>query len=107
MTTTTELAVDLVRLAEALASMPPGTVVSHRTAALLWGIWIPRFEGVEVTTPATHRGSRYTTSVQRLTVIAHRRIVVPDEDIVDLVGLPVTSPARTWLDLAPMLDSTT
>jgi hypothetical protein len=29
---------------------------------------------------------------------------VPDEDIVYLVGLPVTSPARTWLDLAPMLD---
>lgn len=95
--------VDLLRLADVLSSMPSGTVLSHRTAAQIWGIWIPNFSGIEVTTPATARGSSYTTSVQRQTVIAHRRIV-PAEDVRSWHGLPSLSPARTWLDLAPLLD---
>src|SRR5690349_5541756 len=55
----------LIELAEALASMSADTVLSHRSAAQIWGMWIPQFGGIEVTTPAGLRGSRYTTSVQR------------------------------------------
>jgi hypothetical protein len=93
----------LIELAEGLASMPTDTVLSHRSAAQVWGIWIPVFSGIEVTSPAGGRGSRYTTSVQRRTVIAHRR-VTPACDVVIHRGLPVTAPERTWLDLAPLLD---
>lgn len=94
--------VDVQTLAEGLASMPDDTVFSHRTAAQLWGLWIPRFDGVEVTSPATVNGSRYTTSVQRRAVVAHRRKLDPAEVVVER-GLPVTSLARTWLDLASLL----
>lgn len=91
------------RCALALDSMPDGTVLSHRSAAALWDLWLPPFSDVEVTTPAGSRGSRYTTSVQRCTVVAHRRIL-PPEDIAVLHGLPVTGLARTWVDLAALLD---
>jgi hypothetical protein len=91
------------RCAIALNSMPARTVLSHRSAAALWGLWIPAFDGVEVTTPAGVRGSRYTTSVQREIVVAHRRIL-PPEDVTEQHGLPVTSLARTWLDLAALVD---
>jgi hypothetical protein len=90
-------------LAEALARMPIDTVLSHRSAAQVWGLWIPRFDDIEITSPATARGSRYTTSVQRRSVLAHRRITAP-EDVTLHRGLPVTSLERTWLDLAALLD---
>jgi len=89
-------------MAAALASMHPDTVFSHRTAAQLWGLWIPAFPDIEVTSPAGGRGSRYTTSVQRRTVVAHRRVLDPSETTWQL-GLPVTSLNRTWLDLAAIL----
>lgn len=89
--------------ADALATMSPHAVLSHRSAAQLWGLWIPRFNGLEVTTPATVRGSTYTTGVQRRTVIAHRRLT-GDGDITVHFGLPTCSIERTWLDLAAILD---
>jgi hypothetical protein len=94
---------DFGRLARTLAGMSRDTVFSHRTAAQIWGIWVPPFDGIEVTTPARERGSRYTTSVQRRRVVAHRRIT-PPTDIVERHGLPVTCPGRTWIDLAPFVD---
>ena len=90
-------------LADALERVSPAAVLSHRSAAQVWGLWIPGFEGIEVTTPATERGSRYTTGVQRRSIVAHRRILSA-EDLTTRYGLPVTSLARTWLDLAPFLD---
>jgi hypothetical protein len=100
---TTELS-DLERCAVALDSMPADTVLSHRSAAAVWGLWIPPFTDVEVTTPARSVGSRYTTSVQRAAVVAHRRLLAPD-DVAVVHGLPVTGLVRTWLDLAPLLDT--
>lgn len=91
------------RYGMALDSMPDGTVLSHRSAAALWDLWIPPFSDVEVTTPARSRGSRYTTSVQRAAVVAHRRVLAP-EDVTVLHGLPVTGLTRTWLDLSALLD---
>jgi len=90
-------------LADALERVSPAAVLSHRSAAQVWGLWIPGFDGIEVTTPATERGSRYTTGVQRRSIVAHRRILSA-EDLTTRSGLPVTSLARTWLDLAPLLD---
>lgn len=93
---------DLAELAHTLAAVSPAAVLSHRSAAQLWGLWIPGFSGIEVTTPAGARGSRYTTGVQRRGVIAHRRLTSTD-DVTELHGLAVTTLARTWLDLAPLL----
>lgn len=90
-------------LAEVLASLPEDAVLSHRSAAGVWGLWIPTFDGVEITSPAGDRGSRYTTGVQRRSVIAHRRLLAPDQ-VTSHLGLPVTTIARTWLDLAPLYD---
>lgn len=90
-------------LAAVLASLPEDAVLSHRSAAVLWGLWIPDFDGVEVTSPAGHRGSRYTTAVQRHSIIAHRRLLATHH-VTSHLGLPVTTLARTWLDLAPLCD---
>jgi hypothetical protein len=94
---------DVSVLAVALRQVSPAAVLSHRSAAQVWGLWIPRFDGIEVTTPAVERGSRYTTGVQRRSIVAHRRIISA-ADVTTRYGLPVTSLARTWLDLAPLLD---
>ena len=94
---------DPIALAAALATAPAGTVLSHRTAAQLFGLWIPPFTGIEVTTRTTWRGSSYTTGVQRRSAVAHRRVLDPS-DTTREQGLPVTCVARTWLDLAPLLD---
>ena len=90
-------------LADVIASMPADTVLSHRSAAAIWGLWIPAFDAVEVTSAAGYRGSRYTTSVQRHSVTAHRRIL-PSHHVTSHLGLPRTTIARTWLDLAPLCD---
>jgi hypothetical protein len=90
-------------LADVLASLPDDAVLSHRSAAAVWGLWIPAFDGVEITSPAGPRGSRYTTGVQRLSVSAHRRLLAPHH-VTSHLGLPVTTVARTWLDLAALGD---
>jgi hypothetical protein len=95
--------VEIGAWADALASMSPHAVLSYRSAAQLWGLWIPRFDGIEVTTPATSRGSSRTTGVQRRAVIAHRRLT-DDGDITVQFGLPTYTIERTWLDLAAVLD---
>lgn len=89
--------------ADALAGMSPHALLSHRSAALLWGLWIPPFDGVEVTTPATARGSSYTTGVQRRNIVAHRRLT-DDRDVTVRFGLPTYGLERTWLDLAALLE---
>jgi hypothetical protein len=90
-------------LAAVLASLPEDAVLSHRSAAQLWGLWIAGFDGIEVTSPAGDRGSRYTTGVQRRSVTAHRRIL-PPHHVTSHLGLPVTTLVRTWLDLSALCD---
>ncbi len=74
---------------------------------MLLGLWLPapwndRPAAVDVIVhrdagpPATRSYSR------RAEVRARRQMLLPDE-IVSVHGLPVTSPARTWLDLAAAL----
>jgi hypothetical protein len=73
---------------------------SHATAALLWEIrlpaWLVRKPGLDVAVPFPKRAP----AAERIR--AHKLTVKPD-DVVMLGGLPVTSPARTILDLARML----
>lgn len=68
-----------------------GAVLSHRSAAVLWGIRDPTSRSIEVTTVAK---SRSRGSIHR-----HFAVLPPDEVTTER-GIPVTSVPRTLFDLA-------
>jgi hypothetical protein len=95
------------RVAAVLSVYPADTVVCGLTAARLHGLWLPSDEvcvdepieliihpGVPV--PADRVASRRSRIRARRQVLARDEIAVVD-------GVPVTSDARTWLDLAQQL----
>jgi very-short-patch-repair endonuclease len=72
-----------------------GAVLSHRSAAALWKL--VRWRGpFDVTARSHHRLPG---------VIVHRSRTLAETDITRHYGIPVTTPARTMLDLADVLDS--
>jgi very-short-patch-repair endonuclease len=75
------------------ATLATGGVLSHRSAGALWGMrpWSGR---IDVTVP-WHKRTRQG-------LILHRAVLAPDE-ITVRDGIPVTTPARTQLDLAGVL----
>ena len=81
-------------LAAVLAS-GPGAVLSHRSAAALWGLRPTTAARIDVTVPFTnsHRS-------RRLVTVHHARRPVP---AVVRAAIPVTTPARTLADLAEVL----
>ena len=82
-------------LAAVLAS-GPGAVLSHREAAALHGIRQSNRPRVDVTV----RTSRGRTSPQ---IAAHHAPTLDAEDITTVDGIPVTTVARTLVDLATVL----
>jgi hypothetical protein len=68
-----------------------GAVLSHATAAGLWGIWGSGAGETHVTVP---RKTRSQWSIRR------HFSVLPDDEREVIDGMPVTSAARTVLDLA-------
>jgi hypothetical protein len=78
----------------AVLAAGPGAVLSHRSAAALWGIRDTRRVRVEVTVDRHCR---------RPGIDAHRVALAADEVTTER-GMPVTTPARTLLDLADVLD---
>lgn len=79
----------------AVLACGPDAVLSHRTAAALWGLAKPG-KAIEVTTPRSgrqgHRG-----------ITIHRSRRLDPVDRTTLNGLPVTSLHRTLVDLADIL----
>jgi very-short-patch-repair endonuclease len=75
------------------ATLSTGGVLSHRSAGALWGLrpWNGR---IEITTQWTR--------AKRQGLLLHRAVLAPDE-ITTHDGIPVTTPARTLLDLAGVL----
>lgn len=73
----------------------PRAVLSHRSAARLWGLMPRSLAFPEITRPESFRA--------RAGIVAHRA-VVPDDEIYLVNGIPVTSVPRTHLDLATVLD---
>lgn len=75
-----------------LARLRPGNVFSHLTAARLWGMPLPLYldhEAVHVTCPAGDRAPAGRG------VVGHA-LGLPQRDVTELHGLPVTSPVATW-----------
>lgn len=72
-------------------------VLSHRTAAMLWGILDTPELPVEITVVDSDLRPRPGLTVRRSRTLS-------EADIRRCQGLPVTSPARTLIDLAGILD---
>ena len=80
-------------LAAVLAS-PPGTVLSHRSAAALLGFRRSAATTVEVTVPSRRRGPNG---------LRVHHSALPPEHVTIHDAIPVTTPERTLLDLAAVL----
>jgi hypothetical protein len=79
----------------ALLSCGPEAVLSHRSAAALWGIHWPEGSSITVTVPPAVRRRRPGIAIHRTTL--------GKADIARRHGLRTTAPARTLLDLARVL----
>ena len=88
-----EAPIELGPETEALLSVRDGAALSHWSAAALLGLWTPAPRLIEVTVDdapaATNPGVR-----------VHRSGILESRDVWIRKGLPVTSPARTLLDIA-------
>ena len=84
--------VPLAREMAAVLACGPGAMLSHRTAAWLWGLLELAGELIEVTVPRSHR--------RRRGLRVHRSRSLAPVDARIHRGIPVTSPERTLLDLA-------
>jgi predicted transcriptional regulator of viral defense system len=74
-----------------------GAVLSHRSAAMLWGLRPSAPVTPEVTIPSRN-GRR-----QREGLVIHRATNLPQAEVTHREGIPVTTPARTLLDLAAVV----
>lgn len=75
----------------AVLSSGPGAVLSHRSAAALWGIRDPASGPVDVTLPNKSTSSPH---------IRRHYSVLPDDEVTAREGIPVTTVPRTVFDLA-------
>lgn len=80
-----------VAAAAAVMAGGPGAVLSHFSAAALWGL-TRRWPSVpEITVPTDRRTTGITI---------HRSRILTQADITRQLGIPTTSPARTLLDIS-------
>ncbi|MGY1801809.1 endonuclease domain-containing protein [Blastococcus sp. SYSU D00922] len=89
------------RLAAVLMTAPAGSVASHRAAAAMWGIEIPLVDRTDrrVDLIAPGPGRAESRADRRL-----HRLSLADDECTHRRGQPVTTPARTWRDLAAVLE---
>lgn len=91
---------ELRGLARALSAATPGAWISHITAAILLGLWLPPW----------YRGCRELhlskpkalPPVRRAGVVGHT-VLAFDDELMEWDGIRISTPARTWLDLARVL----
>ncbi len=88
------------RLPAILMTAPPGAVISHHTAAALWRVEIPMQRTDQPAHLTVPTGSRARNRRDRR---LHRAPLTSGE-IDRCWGMPVTTPARTWRDLAAVLE---
>jgi very-short-patch-repair endonuclease len=86
----------LTRAMAAVLVCGPDAVLSHRSAAALWEIGVPWREPIEVTT--TRPAARHHRAVT-----VHRSRTLTPPQITVHRGVPITTVARTLIDLADVL----
>lgn len=79
----------------AVLAAGPSAVLSHHSAAALWGIRPTSRTRIEVTVPRTLHATKH---------LHPHCAVLPQDERTTHQGIPVTTPARTLLDLAATLD---
>ncbi|MFQ4149899.1 DUF559 domain-containing protein [Arthrobacter sp. LAPM80] len=84
-----------------ILEVTPGGIASHSTAAMLWGIPLPPWLAGGF---AVHVSRVAVKSPPWRAGVAGHHTRFKAGEVVRLNGMPVTSPLRTWLDLAAMLD---
>ncbi len=87
------------RVAAVLLTAPPSAVASHSTAAELWGLEIPLQRPDARVHLTVDPGSAIRARADRC---VHRTARVPG-DVTSRRGQPLTTPQRTWRDLAGVL----
>ena len=90
----------LARETAALLACGDGALLSHATAAVLWELPVPRSDRIHVLVPGRQAGKPAGVTV-------HRSRTMAPTDLRHRHGLPLTSPARTLLDLADSLTGRT
>ena len=88
-----QAAVELGAETEAVLSVRSGGALSHWSAAALLGLWTPAPRAIEVVVDIWDGATNPGVSV-------HRSRILESRDLWIRKGLPVTSPARTLLDIA-------
>jgi very-short-patch-repair endonuclease len=81
----------------AVLTCGPTAVLSHDSAASLWGI-LPqqRHASIHVSIPITHRRGR-------LGIVIHRRTTLTWAEVGRRDGIPITTPTRTLIDISGRL----
>jgi hypothetical protein len=90
--------IPFAREAAALLACRDGAVLSHLTAGALWYLISPRPDDEAIETTIL-RGEK----VQRDGIVCHRTLHLDGRDVRVLRRLPITSPARTLLDMGEHL----
>ena len=80
----------------AVLACGPGAVLSHRSAAALWGFWKPDDAAIHVMAP--NRRGRSPVGI-----VPHRDGCLPSSDRTEFHRVPCTTVSRTLLDLAAVL----
>jgi len=80
----------------AVLACGPNAVLSHGSAAALWGFGEERGDAIDVSVPASRRGRQRGIRV-------HRRAMAILADVATHEGIPLTSPVRTLIDQATRL----
>lgn len=78
-------------------------VACDLTAALAWGVALPSGFGLDADAQACAVATNRGGSRVRSGGVRGRRLELPSGHVTTLDGMPITTPARTWLDCAQFL----
>lgn len=81
----------------AVLACGPDSVLSHDSAAALWGIRPVRVDQIEVGVPDS-------VARARAGIVCHRRAVLGKQDVTRRDGIPLTNPVCTLVDIAVRLE---
>lgn len=86
---------------QAIGALPGEHYLSHTTAARLWGLWLP--PRWQQDWPIHVTGRKGASGARRRPGITGHRAALVEQDVVRVDGYRLTSPERTWLDLATLI----